>query len=361
MSDSIDRVFVQAISTIRTLSTRSGYGSLPRPPVESRVHLYGLYKQATEGNVEGIMPRPRGGTPSDLAAQRKWDAWKDEANLSKTEAKRRYISFLIETMKTYASGTHEARELLGELEYLWDQIKDIIPTPSPEIPTARDGHFRGGSDSAFGDFSAFHTGRNTPMAHGQLQMSATSRTGSMYYTGGRSETYRTNPVPLLPSRASEPSTGPPADAAMQKWQEEVCSVINQLSREIYTNRQYNSIYGHSRARELPNELDPYAGFTPRQAAVLKAAKAARTLVGPFLRTLTVNAVLFVIGVWIIKRSVRIVSARDPVSGKDRKKLVFPLSADDFQSQGFLNRVFLKIVWRVFELGFGVKGIAIDVV
>lgn len=43
----IDRVFVKAISTIRALSTRTGYGSLPRPPVDSRIKLYGLYKQAT--------------------------------------------------------------------------------------------------------------------------------------------------------------------------------------------------------------------------------------------------------------------------------------------------------------------------
>jgi hypothetical protein len=36
-------------------------------------------------------------------------------------------------MKTYASGTHDARELLSELEYLWDQIKDIDPTPTPPM------------------------------------------------------------------------------------------------------------------------------------------------------------------------------------------------------------------------------------
>ncbi|CCH46252.1 Acyl-CoA-binding domain-containing protein 5 [Wickerhamomyces ciferrii] len=121
MSDSIDRVFVKAISTIRALSTRSGYGSLPRPPVENRIRLYGLYKQATGFNQE------------DESARRKYDAWKSEEGISKTEAKRRYIAFLIETMRTYASGTHEARELLNELEYLWDQIKEIIPSPSPPL------------------------------------------------------------------------------------------------------------------------------------------------------------------------------------------------------------------------------------
>lgn len=129
----VDRVFVKAITTIRALSSRSNYGSLPRPPAENRIKLYGLYKQATEGNVDGVMPRPIGFTLEDEGAKKKWDAWKREEGLSKTEAKRRYISYLIDTMKVYASGTLEARELLGELEYLWDQIKDLQFTPDEEL------------------------------------------------------------------------------------------------------------------------------------------------------------------------------------------------------------------------------------
>lgn len=107
------------------------------------------------------MERPIGSTPEDESARRKYDAWKSEEGLSKTEAKRRYISYLIDTMKTYASGTHEARELLGELEYLWDQIKDVIPTPSPPmtpIPQLIGAGSLGGSlygDSFLDDRSGF--------------------------------------------------------------------------------------------------------------------------------------------------------------------------------------------------------------
>ena len=43
--------------------------------------------------------------------------------MSRTEAKRRYITTLIETMKVYASGTAESRELVGELEFVWGQIR----------------------------------------------------------------------------------------------------------------------------------------------------------------------------------------------------------------------------------------------
>lgn len=37
----------------------------------------------------------------------------------------------IQTMHEYASETQEARELLSDLEYLWDQVKDIEPSTSP--------------------------------------------------------------------------------------------------------------------------------------------------------------------------------------------------------------------------------------
>ncbi|KAI1615829.1 acyl CoA binding protein-domain-containing protein [Exophiala viscosa] len=142
MSDSVDRVFVHALATVRRLP-RTGSS---RPPPSARLRLYGLYKQSMEGDVESILPRPTLPTVSpdpnssksnnvhryasrDLrmreaeAEIEKWDAWHSCAGMSRTEAKRRYISTLIETMKEYASGTQEARELVAELEFVWNQIK----------------------------------------------------------------------------------------------------------------------------------------------------------------------------------------------------------------------------------------------
>ena len=86
---------MKAIATIRALSSRSNYGSLPRPPAENRIKLYGLYKQATEGDVDGVMPRPVGFTAEDEGAKKKWDAWKREQGLSKTEAKRGMFHILL--------------------------------------------------------------------------------------------------------------------------------------------------------------------------------------------------------------------------------------------------------------------------
>ena len=62
------------------------------------------------------------------------DAWHAHHALSRTEAKRQYISTLIETMHKYATTTPEARELVAELEFVWDQIKSNTASSSSSSP-----------------------------------------------------------------------------------------------------------------------------------------------------------------------------------------------------------------------------------
>ncbi|KAK9364275.1 acyl CoA binding protein-domain-containing protein [Lipomyces starkeyi] len=140
MADSIDRVFAQALNTIRALSNPKVIPATPiqRPPIDDRIHLYGLYKQATEGDVDVLMERPRGDREEDEAARKKWDAWYSQRGLRKTDAKRRYIPFLLDTMRKYASSSPESRELISELQFLWDQVKDLqdVETESPPSPSS---------------------------------------------------------------------------------------------------------------------------------------------------------------------------------------------------------------------------------
>ncbi|KAL2006029.1 hypothetical protein VTN00DRAFT_9683 [Thermoascus crustaceus] len=126
MSDSVDRVFVHALNTVKKIP-RTGSA---RPPPADRLKLYGLYKQSMEGDVEGVMDRPVGDGADVQAECEKWDAWYAQRGLSRTEAKRRYITTLIETMHRYASHSPEARELISELEFVWDQIKSNNPSSS---------------------------------------------------------------------------------------------------------------------------------------------------------------------------------------------------------------------------------------
>lgn len=65
-----------------------------------------------EGDVDGVMDRPGsqdGSPPSNpeetIREQEKWDAWDAQKGVGKTEAKKRYIEALIDTMHQYASQT----------------------------------------------------------------------------------------------------------------------------------------------------------------------------------------------------------------------------------------------------------------
>lgn len=120
----VDRVFVHALNTVKKIPKTGA----SRPPPADRLRLYGLYKQAMEGDVDGVMERPvsaRGGEEGreggldgdELRRERdKWDAWDAQRGTSRTEAKRRYIEALIETMHKYASSTAYVFPVIHELQ-----------------------------------------------------------------------------------------------------------------------------------------------------------------------------------------------------------------------------------------------------
>ncbi len=60
-----------------------------RPSNENLLKLYGLYKQATEGDVTGDRP---GGF--DFKAIAKYDAWKEEKGKAKEDAQQAYIDLI---------------------------------------------------------------------------------------------------------------------------------------------------------------------------------------------------------------------------------------------------------------------------
>ena len=148
--------------------------------------LHGLYKQALEGDVSHIAARPTSTDQPSLSAdalkkeQEKWDAWRDNEGLSRTEAKRRYIEKLIETMHAYASGTDETKQLVEELEFVWDQIKNNSQPSSSERSSPlqnleRSGYLQSGSsgnDGGIGSSAAAMegAGRGVGGRDGQLRV-----------------------------------------------------------------------------------------------------------------------------------------------------------------------------------------------
>jgi len=70
--------FQQAVARARTL---------PEQPNEVLLELYGLYKQATMGDVTGEEPGP-----FDFVGRAKYDAWAARRGLTREEAMAAYIA-----------------------------------------------------------------------------------------------------------------------------------------------------------------------------------------------------------------------------------------------------------------------------
>ncbi|OBA20012.1 hypothetical protein METBIDRAFT_79325 [Metschnikowia bicuspidata var. bicuspidata NRRL YB-4993] len=360
MSDSIDRVFVKAITTIRALSTRTNHGLLPRPPAENRIKLYGLYKQATEGNVQGIMSRPEGYTIEDEGAKKKWDAWKREEGLSKTQAKRRYILYLIETMRVYASGTPEARELLSELEYLWDQIKDMdsvdeeyaFPSSIPHFPHNITRLVISNVDQS----DRFSTGTPWPMRSNYsalvLAQQHRSNLEQIYLHSRRSTQIWNNDIsqqlrsigPLSHATATK-ETGKPATFTgvsasvptpnledFRAWQSQVNLIINKLSKESALTKQSTS---QSQPHTPEKETDPREKLKQTVVYLLKrVGKGAFYLLRNF--AISLFAVLFI--TWCVNRSVVVqrTIVKKQLQGKSQKELVINMAIDTDENKWFIR-------------------------
>lgn len=81
--------FEQAVAKSKELTKR--------PSNEELLKLYGLYKQATEGDATGDRP---GGF--DFKAIAKYDAWAELKDTSREKAQESYIAFVDELHKQYA-------------------------------------------------------------------------------------------------------------------------------------------------------------------------------------------------------------------------------------------------------------------
>jgi diazepam-binding inhibitor (GABA receptor modulator, acyl-CoA-binding protein) len=80
MSD-LQAEFESAVADSRKLSQR--------PDNTTLLRIYGLYKQATEGDVAVTKPGF-----SDLVGRAKWDAWAAVKGASRDEAMRRYVELI---------------------------------------------------------------------------------------------------------------------------------------------------------------------------------------------------------------------------------------------------------------------------
>ncbi len=82
----LDDDFRQALARVKTLPST--------PSSDVLLELYGLYKQATEGDVQGKRPGML-----DIKGRAKYDAWAGRRGLDKDAAKTNYIALVTRLAK----------------------------------------------------------------------------------------------------------------------------------------------------------------------------------------------------------------------------------------------------------------------
>ena len=77
--------FEDAVQLVDDLDYHPGNSAL--------LHLYGLFKQATVGDISTSRPGP-----FDLKARKKWDAWKANQGTHEDTAKAEYVAYVNNTL-----------------------------------------------------------------------------------------------------------------------------------------------------------------------------------------------------------------------------------------------------------------------
>jgi len=80
MSDDVTARFEQAVERSK---------ALPKQPPAVQLDLYGLFKQATAGDVSGSRPGP-----FDLRGRAKYDAWAARKGTSAADAMAAYVAYV---------------------------------------------------------------------------------------------------------------------------------------------------------------------------------------------------------------------------------------------------------------------------
>ena len=97
-----------------------------KPSNEELLRLYGLYKQATEGNIQGKRPGIL-----NVKDRAKWDAWKKLEGQSETQAQQNYATYNSPAMKAHRA------QMAGSVPQ-WKQHQFTQDSPYPNKPKNRD-------------------------------------------------------------------------------------------------------------------------------------------------------------------------------------------------------------------------------
>ncbi|MCL4132150.1 UNVERIFIED_CONTAM: hypothetical protein GTU68_064539 [Idotea baltica] len=113
------RISLQGIGSFRFMSSefeeaKTRLGKLQEDPGnETKLKIYGLFKQSTEGPVQSKRPGMM-----DFVARAKWDAWNSNGTISKEEAQKQYIGLvnsLVKSEESVEAGRQESGQKFKNL------------------------------------------------------------------------------------------------------------------------------------------------------------------------------------------------------------------------------------------------------
>lgn len=119
----IDKTFVQAVATVKSLKDLSKTTNLPRPSITARLDLYGLYSQSTRGDANPVDPA-FSSSPAEL---KKHEAWVQFKGLSKAQARKQYAKYLLNILKnSYPAVAYPAVDpLRTNLQEAYNQLDRV--------------------------------------------------------------------------------------------------------------------------------------------------------------------------------------------------------------------------------------------
>ncbi|CAO1629028.1 unnamed protein product [Sympodiomycopsis kandeliae] len=115
-ADVIDALFNRTVDIVQNLPKAGPI----QTSYEEKLSLYSLYKQATEGNVNGKRPGML-----DMLARAKWDHWNQRHGMSSIEAKQLYVESMMRTLRKFGD-RREARDLIQELENFSGRVAERV-------------------------------------------------------------------------------------------------------------------------------------------------------------------------------------------------------------------------------------------
>jgi hypothetical protein len=203
------------------------------------------------------------------------DAWKQQNGLSRTEAKRRYITTLIDTMHKYASPSPDSRELVSELEFVWDQVKSNVPSsssssplqtlgsmglhmaPPPPYPRLNTSPPRDTEDDALQIRSPMSQSEEEELDDDEEQAEEFVDAPDSQYnpnTEGEDAEVQVDlaprpPVPITRAPAKPPTPPAKNDPAEQKWKKRVEQALVKMTAEVAALREQlesGRLFSHSR-------------------------------------------------------------------------------------------------------------------